>query len=42
MAKNDESLDADKEFMKIKKGLSPEEQMMLDELGINSFPKLRV
>ena len=38
--KNDESLDAGKEFMKFKKGLSPEEQMMLDELGINSFPKL--
>lgn len=40
MKKNDESLDAGKEFMKFKKGLSSEEQMMLDELGINSFPKL--
>ena len=38
--KNDESLDTGKEFMKFKKGLSPEEQMLLDELGINSFPKL--
>lgn len=38
--KNDESFDTGKEFMKFKKALSPEEQMLLDELGINSFPKL--
>ena len=38
--KNDESLDTGKEFMKFREALSPEEQMMLDELGINSFPKL--
>ena len=40
MKKNDESFDTGKEFMKFKKALSPEEQMLLDELGINSFPKL--
>jgi hypothetical protein len=40
MKKTDESLDTGKEFMKFKKRLSSEDQMMLDELGINSFPKL--
>lgn len=34
MKKTDESLDTGKEFMKFKKGLSSEEQMMLDELDI--------
>ena len=38
--KNDESLDTGKEFMKFWKALSPEDQKMLDALGINSFPKL--
>lgn len=34
MKKNDESLDTGKEFIKFKKRLSSEEQMMLDELDI--------
>ena len=38
--KNDERLDTSKEFMKFWKALSPEDQKMLDALGINSFPKL--
>lgn len=32
--------DSSKEFMELWKRLSPEDQMMLDGLGINSFPKL--